>query len=78
MNVMGCVTWIVEYDKRRLRRLADFLGVGRFAMATKRVVPIYRHPDKLKSRRIRRAILELKRRRMLEMQGKKPARVRTP
>lgn len=44
-------------------------------MATKRVVPIYRNPDKKKSQRIARAIMEVKRRLILEQRRGKAAQV---
>ena len=44
-------------------------------MATKRVVPIYRNPDKKKSQRITRAIMELKRKRILELRRRNAAQV---
>jgi len=44
-------------------------------MATQRVVPIYHNPDKKKSLRITRAIMELKRKRILELRRQKAARV---
>lgn len=43
-------------------------------MATKRVVPVFRNPDKEKERRIQVAILRLKRKRMQELKGRKATR----